>query len=204
MNIESKISLILSFGRSLLDEITNSLRAASARVEGSEIHISFFFNCDVTDEMREHYEGAYSEVYAPVPMEVFGSVLFEKRVFPEPLPDLGVYVFSRDTLLPSQIDPNELGRFPLDVRIKIEMYQVLLGRIPATLRAVRFKKTEKEVIITSSFDSDVMKMDIELLRKAVREFRCAFPELVVKEELEIGQDLPQLYDYVFMRCIYRS
>ena len=55
MNTETKIALILSFGRSLIDEITESLRAAAVRLEGSVIHVTYFFNCDITDEIQEHY-----------------------------------------------------------------------------------------------------------------------------------------------------
>ena len=199
MNIESKISLIITFGRSLLGEITDVLRAAAVRVEGSIIYVSFFFSEEVTEEILAHYEYAFSEVYAPVPNEEFGSVVFKTIVFPEPLPEVGLYVFSRDTLFPKQIDSSELINCPLNIRIRIALYQALLGRIPRSLRAVRFENNKDIVTITFSVDSLIPSSELNLLKQVMQEFIVEFPQLIVKDNFQVGELLPQIPGYIFRR-----
>jgi hypothetical protein len=207
MNIENKISLIITFGRSLLGEVTDTLRAAAVHVEGSIIYVFFFFNEEVTEEILDHYEYAFSEVYAPVPNEEFGSVVFKKIAFPEPLPDVGLYVFSRDTLFPKQIDSSELTNCPLNVQIRIALYQALLGRIPRSLRAVRFEINKDIVNITFSLESQVLGSELNLFKQAMQEFIMEFPQLTVKDDFEFGKLLPQISGYVFRRYkepLYKS
>lgn len=199
MNVESKISLIITFGRSLLGEVTDALRAAAVRVEGSIIYVSFFFNEEVTEDILDHYEYAFSEVYAPVLNEEFGSVVFKKIAFPEPLPDVGLYVFSRDTLFPKQIDSSELINYYLNVRIRIALYQALLGRIPQILRAVRFEHNNDIVIISFSLDSLIPSSELNLLKQVTQEFSADFPQLKVKDNFEVSEHLPQTPGYVFRR-----
>jgi len=199
MNLENKISLITTFCKSLLGEITDTLRAAAVRIEGSTIYVSYFFNVDVTEKIIEHYLSADSEVYAPVPKEIFAPTLYEKRIYPDPLPDVGLYVFSRDTLLPKQINPAELINQPLRIRIKISLLQALLGRIPATLKAVRVIETLGIITIIFSLDLNYTQEDVSLLKEVISEFSDDYSDLIIKNDVEVGKVLPQTRGYVFLR-----
>ena len=104
---------------------------------------------------------------------------YEQRHFPEPLPNVGVYAFSRDTILPRQIELKEMVGKSLYACAHISGHQALLGRIPSTLRSAYISEKNGTFFFVFYLDEGFDDSDLLLLKQAAEAFIADFPEYII-------------------------
>jgi hypothetical protein len=183
MDISHKLSLQYTLAASLLGEVPDELRAAAARLEDQTVHISFFFNDEITEKIIDDLDAATAGVEVKVPRIMYGEPRFERIEFPKPLPsDVGIYAFSRDTLIPRQFLRSDIPHYSLKGQVAVCSREALLGRIPPRLRAAGYKldESEKRVVLKFTLNGDPSESDRALLSAAISQVSEDFQELRIE------------------------
>lgn len=180
------INLFLGLGRALLCYISSSLRAAAVRLEDHPdkllICVSLYFNGEISEEDRDDLDAALTEMvssFVPDKEWFFDYTLFERRDFPLPLPNVGVYAFSRDTLLPRQIESQDMVSLCFYDSVLISAYQALLGRIPDSLRCAKISEHNGRFVWNFYLDENFTTANTKLLNQVVDAFIADFPGYTV-------------------------
>ena len=198
-----KINLFLSLNRALLGEIPSKLRAAAVKYENHELVAYFYFNGDFTEDEYEDANCAHTEVLCDCSDPLLtGDIVVERLDFPKPLPNVGVYVFSRDTLLPHPISCEEVLAEKPEIRAVVSINQAMFGDVNPNLRNVSLKSLETSLAIYFYFDRELDATINDWVERIMNRVRPDFPDCPLefhKEFFPVPQRPKDIDRYLFLR-----
>lgn len=183
MNVESKADALFSLCRALLGEIPFNLRAAAIKIENSVIWTYFFFQGEFSEDDWEDMSCVNTEVISDFP-SVDTEIVVRRLDYPNPLPEVGLYAFSRDTPMPKSVLQHEIRDCPLLANAILSICQALLGKVSPHLRGVGMKEIEGGLKVFFFLDKGAKSADFALTEQAAREVVADFPELSVDVDIQ--------------------
>lgn len=143
-------------------QIPSSLRALAFRVENltaycspdSVLFIYLFFGQKIEEADLDPIKKAIESLHQ---QEYFSTkeyeIIVERKDFPEPLPSIGTYIFSRDTVVPKTFSLAEMiEHYAYHLAPSIVVSQALLGKIIPLLREVVVNTLNEDVDVFFEFD----------------------------------------------------
>jgi hypothetical protein len=198
---KSNPSALLALCCALTYETPESLRAAAIKIEDSVVYFYYYFNGEVSEDDQDTTScvstnalGGFSNVTC--------EELFIRKDFPEPLPDIGIYAFSRDTIIPKSVSRAETLNYVLEAQAVLSICQALFGKVSSKLRAAGVNKTDNGLQIHFLLDIKTNERDLFLTHQAAQEVVADFPEIkvdIIIEECPYPQKLPELERYAYYR-----
>jgi len=135
--------LLLGIQRALLDAVTPVLRAVTVDIkEDKQVH-SFYYDCEITDELFDLASVASTE--ASCSLDYFSEDRILKLEFPIKIPIDGRLVYLRNEPNVQQYinEKYEFDSAPALALLLLYMQQALLGKVSSNLRTVSVEIEEK-------------------------------------------------------------
>lgn len=170
-------------------QVPSSLRALAFRVENlttccspdSVLYIYLFFGKKIEetdlDSIKKTIKKLHQQGYFQINRCEF---VIERRDFPQPLPDIGSYTFSRDVIVPKTFSLSEMvEHYAEQLAPLIVVAQVLLGKIIPALREVIVNTVNEDVEVVFEFDAQEEGLE-PWLKQVSREIYEDLPHAVIR------------------------
>ena len=200
MNSELQDQMLSHLSSALIKEVPDSLRAAAMRLENGVLYFYFYFNGEFSEEEQEDMSCVVTEAmdFPNTTCEEF----YLRKDFPEPLPNIGIYAFSRDTAVQRSVSRSELAHWDLEIQLGLSLCQALFGKIPLSLRAAGLKTIEEGSELWFLFNEGATEKDHLLVQQATELVSVDFPELKIRSRIELcpfPQELTGIEGLVFYK-----
>ena len=194
----------------VIDEVPPDLRAVAARMEnvkaldapGSVTSVYFFFEGEISQNDESMLRQKIGHIRDSFPTETVKTHFIRKEIY-EPLPDVGDYVFARDTMKLFSTTERVLQETGIISDDAWTISQCLIGKIPSHLRAAGVRTwSPASMDIFFFLDPNATSQERELLKQAANEMISRFPMRRIHvqiEEYPYPNELPKTINYAYKR-----